>query len=95
MYVRVTRYQMKPDAIPTATALLEQIKDQVMGLPGVLQFINSINQDGHGCVMSINESEELSESNSAAVQAIWQQFGEHLMSPPEASGYNVIVNWKN
>ena len=38
MHVRVTHYKMKPESIAAATALLEQIKGQIMGLQGLKQF---------------------------------------------------------
>lgn len=95
MYARVTNYKMKPESIGTATAMLHAMKAQIMGLPVAIQFINSINSDGTGCVISIVESREISESNQPAIQAIWAQFRDHLLAAPVANGYEVIVDWKN
>ena len=95
MHVRVTNYSMKPDAIPAATALLEQMKTQIMALPGMKQFINSINADGTGCVIAVNESSELATGNEAASQAIWAQYADFLSAEPQQKGFDVVVNWSN
>jgi len=95
MFARVTTYKMKPESIETATAILHQMKAQIMALPGMKQFINTINADGSGCVISIVESKEISDANEAATQAIWSHYKDHLTAVPEATGYEVIVDWKN
>ena len=56
MYARVTRFKMKQGSVEQAKGMIEPMKAQIMGLPGVVQFINTINDDGSGCVISINES---------------------------------------
>ncbi|MGH1407761.1 MAG: hypothetical protein ACRBBJ_14490 [Rhodomicrobiaceae bacterium] len=93
MYARVTHYKMKPESVEIATAMLEQMKDPIMSLPGLKQFINSINADGTGCVYTIVESKEISDANQNAVASIWAQFSEHLEQAPEAQGFDVIANW--
>ena len=95
MYMRVTHFKMKPDAVAGAMAKAEGLKDQIMGLPGVVRFLNSINEDGTGCVVSINESKAQSEANSAAVQGIWANFADDLAAPPEVSGYEIGLDWSN
>lgn len=95
MHVRVTHYKMKPEAIGAATALLEQVKGQIMGLPGLKQFINSINSDGTGCVIAVSESREMATANEPASKAIWAQFADHLTAEPEMEGFDVIANWSN
>ena len=95
MHARVTHYKMKPESIETATAMLHSMKDQIMALPGMKQFINSINADGTGCVIAIVESREISEANEPATQSIWAQYSDHLLAVPEANGFDVIVDWSN
>ena len=95
MFVRVTHYSMKPDVIEQATAQLNQMKQQIMALPGTQQFINSVNADGSGCVITIVESREISDANQGAVQAIWAHFGDFLTAAPEPQGFDVVVNWSN
>ena len=95
MHIRVTHYKMKPDAIEEATAKLHEMKSQIMALPGMHQFINSINADGTGCIVSMVESREISEANEPAVQSIWAHYSDYLLAVPEAAGFDVIVDWRN
>ena len=64
-----------------------------MALPGLKQFINSINSDGKGCVVALVESREISDANEPAVQALWAHYADHLLEAPKAEGYDVIVDW--
>ena len=54
-----------------------------------------MNDDGSGYVVSVSESEEVSNANQDKVQAIWAQFADHLAEPPTIEGYNVIMNEAN
>ena len=74
-------------------AMIEPMKDQIMGLPGMIQFINTINPDGSGCVISVVESQEISDANQEKVTAIWGHFADHLEGPPNAQGFEVFANW--
>lgn len=93
MFMRVTKYRMKPDRIADATAKLETMKDKIMAMPGVVRWVNSVNEDGAGCVVALVESREISEGNANAVAEAWSHFTEYLESPPEAEGYDVVVHW--
>ena len=93
MHVRITHYRMKPEAIEAATALLHEMKEQIMALPGLKQFIYSINSDGTGCVVAVVESREISDANEPAVQALWAHYADHLLKAPKAEGYDVIADW--
>jgi hypothetical protein len=95
VFARVTRYRMKPESIETATAMLHAMKAQIMALPGMKQFINTVNSDGSGCVIAIVESRAISEANEPATQTIWAQYKDHLLAPPTADGFEVIVDWRN
>ncbi|WP_425656209.1 hypothetical protein [Roseobacter sp. EG26] len=77
------------------TGILNDLKEQVMALPGLQQFINTINEDGSGCVISIVENQEISDSNASAVAALWANFQDHLVAPPTAKGYDLLANWRN
>ena len=95
MYARVTRYKMKADKVADAEALIEQMKPQIMALPGMKRFVNVRNADGSGYVLSFVESEEISNQNAAAVQAIWGHFKDHLEAMPTPEGYDVFCDWSN
>lgn len=93
MYARVTNYKMKPDSILAATALMEQLKPQILAMPGIIRFINAHDDTGSGYVVSIVESRETAESSIEAVQAMWSNFSEFLEEPPTPNGYSVIADW--
>ena len=71
MHIRVTDYKMKPESIETATAMLQEMKAQIMALPGMKHSTNTINADGSGCVIAKVESREILEVNESATQSIW------------------------
>ena len=95
MFARVTEYKMKPGTRDAATALMNQLKDQIMGMHGVISFTNVMNNDGSGYVVSVVESEETSNANAENVKALWGQFAEYLEAPPSPKGFDVIAHWKN
>lgn len=95
MFMRVTTYSMKPGSLDQAKAMLETMKNQIMAMPGMIRFTNSVNDDGSGCVVAVIESREISEANAPAVAEAWAQFADFLTSPPEAHGYEVFADWSN
>jgi hypothetical protein len=94
MFARITHFKMKKASIDKSKALLETLKPQILALPGMKQFINTMNDDGSGCVISLVESRATSEANQKAVAALWANFSEHLEAPPKAEGFEVFANWK-
>lgn len=95
MFARVTPYKMKPGTRDAATALMNQLKDRIMGMPGIHTFINVMNEDGTGYVVSVVESEEISNANAETVKALWGQFAEYLEAMPTPAGFDVIAHWSN
>ena len=93
MFARVTHYKMKPEMVDDAKAKLEQMKPAIMSLPGMQRFINTLNDDGSGCVIALVESRAVSEANQEAVSQLWAQFADHLAAPPDVSGFDVIADW--
>lgn len=95
MFARITEYRMKPGSKAAATELLNSLKDQIMGMPGMHHFVNAMNEDGSGFVIAVVESEESSKANAEAVAAVWSNFAEFLESEPKPGGYDVVANWSN
>ena len=93
MYARITNYKMKPESIDAAMALLEQLKPQILALPGMVRFINAHDETGAGYVISLVDSKETADANADAVQAIWANFADHLESIPSPQGSGVIADW--
>ncbi|MDA5095035.1 hypothetical protein O2N63_13175 [Aliiroseovarius sp. KMU-50] len=95
MFARVTEYKMKAGSRDAATEKLNVMKSQIMAMPGMLQFINVMNEDGSGYVVALVESEEISDANAEAVAAAWAQFSDFLEATPSPTGFDVIANWSN
>ncbi len=95
MFARVTKYKMKPGTKAAATDLMNTLKGQIMGMQGVHNFINVMNDDGSGYVVSIVESEESSNANAPKVAELWGAFAEYLEAAPTPEGFEVIASWKN
>ncbi|WP_425092478.1 hypothetical protein [Tropicimonas sp. S265A] len=93
MFARVTKFKMKADAVTAAVAKMEELKPQIMALDGLHQFINVMQSDGSGYIISVVESEEKSNANASHVAALWGQMAEFLEGPPEPVGHNVMANW--
>lgn len=93
MYARVTPYKMKPGTRDAATAKLNDLRDQILGLPGIKHFTNVMNEDGSGYIVALVSDRETSESNTEKVMAIWGNFAEFLEAKPEPQGFDVIADW--
>lgn len=93
MYARVTPFKMKPGTKDAATKRLGTMKDLIMGMPGMQQFINVMNEDGTGYVIAIVESEEASNANAETVKSAWGQMAEFLEEMPTPRGYDVVADW--
>ncbi len=66
-----------------------------MGMPGIHNFINVLNDDGSGYVISVVESEATSNANATKVAELWGAFSDHMEATPKAEAYDVIANWSN
>lgn len=93
MFARVTPYKMKPGTREAATERLMTMKDTIMGMNGMQQFINVMNDDGSGYVISLVESEEQSDSNAEQVKQAWGMMAEFLEEMPTPKGYDVVASW--
>ena len=95
MFARITQYKMKDGSRPAATALLEELKDKIMALDGMIRFINVMNEDGTGYVISVVRDEATSNANAPHVAEIWGAFASYLEEAPIPKGYDVVVDWAN
>ena len=95
MHARVTPYKMKEGTRDAAVALMEELKPQILAMPGMLHFINVMNEDGSGYVVALVESREVSEANMERTKAMWGKFSDFLEAIPDPAGYDVMANWPN
>lgn len=95
MFSRVTPYQLKAGERDAAIATMNEMKADIMALPGLKQFINVIGEDGKGYVISVVESKEASDANMERVKALWGRMGPHLAAMPTPEGGDVVADWSN
>ncbi len=95
MFARITRFKIKPGSIDAATTQVNAMKDQIMALEGLSQFINVMNPDGSGYIVSIVSDKATSDANAEKVKAIWATMGDHLEEAPSAEGFDVLAVWSN
>jgi hypothetical protein len=86
---------MKPGSKDATTAIMNSLKSEIMGMPGIHNFINVANDDGSGYVISVVESEATSNANAAKVAELWGAFSDYMEAAPKAVGYDVVANWKS
>ncbi|NNF91042.1 MAG: hypothetical protein HKM96_06640, partial [Boseongicola sp.] len=75
MFARITPYKLKSGTVDAATARARELKDEIMALPGLIEFTNAVNADGSGYIVSLVESREISDSNAERVREIWGKMG--------------------
>ncbi|OUS07469.1 hypothetical protein A9Q96_06045 [Rhodobacterales bacterium 52_120_T64] len=95
MFARITRYKMKDGSRDDATAIMEGLKEEIMSLPGMQQFINSMDEDGSGHIIAIVESRTTSEANALRIKELWGTFSDLLERAPEMVGHDIVANWSN
>ncbi|OSQ43373.1 hypothetical protein [Marivita geojedonensis] len=93
MFARVTAYKLKAGAKNAAIATMEEMKADILALPGMKHFINVLGDDDSGYVVSIVESQEVSDNNADRVRALWGRMADHLAEMPTPSGGEVVANW--
>lgn len=93
MFARITKYKMKSESLPAAMALLEQLKPQILKMPGVVRFINVHDDTGAGYVVSLVDSQATSDANQEMVKAMWANFADFLEEPPTPMGFDVAADW--
>jgi hypothetical protein len=93
MYARITKYKMKPGTKDAAIKIIEGLKDQVLALEGQQSFLNVMNADGHGYVISTTVNAETAPETGAKIAQLWGAFSDVMedVQPPES--FEVITNW--
>ncbi|WGH78223.1 hypothetical protein [Jannaschia ovalis] len=94
MIARITTFKFKKDKRAAAIKTMEKLKPQIMGLPGMAHFINAIDEEGHGYVVSLVKDRKTSEQSREKVSELWSQFAEYLEGKPEPRTYDVVADWQ-
>ncbi len=94
MQTRITRFKMRPESADEARALMERLKGEIMGQPGMRHCLIVMNGDGSGHVISSVDAEGSSPEGVDRVRALWHKFHDHLEAVPEPEIFEVIADWK-
>ena len=94
MRARVTQYKVRPDAIPAARAEIETMKDEIMALHGIRQFLSVLNDAGDGYVVSLLDAGEAPKEDAERIRALWGRMAPHLEATPAPAEYDVVAWWE-
>ena len=93
--VRITRFKMRPDAADAARGLLEELREEIMGQPGIRRCIAVMNADGSGYVLALTDERGGLPESVDRVRILWHKFHDHLEAVPEPEIYEVVADWSN
>ena len=93
MQSRITKFKMKPDSTAEARKLMEELKGEIMGQPGMRHCLIVMNEDGSGYVISAVDDAGSSPEAVDRVRVLWHKFHDHLETPPVPEIFEVIADW--
>lgn len=93
MQVRITRFKMRPDSVGEAGGRLKQMKDEILGQPGMRHCLIVMNPDGAGHVIAQIDDDGSSPEAVDRVRAIWHKLHDYLESVPDPEIYDVLADW--
>ena len=95
MYARITTFHLIPDKMNDATALAEDMKAEIMSIPGLKHWFDTGNEDGNCAVIAIYESRDAAEAATPTAKEMFSRFAEYMDSEPQPQGYEVLVHGSN
>ncbi len=92
MHARITRYELKPDRLQEANALIEKLRPQILQIPGLMEYLSFRSYDGtKGTVITIYESRAHAEASMQKALQLWVKLTEFLVETPESEGYELTA----
>lgn len=95
MYARITTFRVHPEKIDDARALAEEMKPEIMAIPGIKYWFDTGNEDGNGVVIAIYETTEAAEAAAKTASAMFGRFAEFMESEPQSQGFEVLLHGAN
>ena len=93
MHARITRYELKPDKLAEAQAVIEKIRPQIMCIPGLQEYLSFRSYDGiKHTVITIYESKAHAEAAIPRALQLWVKLTDFMASTPESGGYEVSAH---
>lgn len=93
MQARITRFKMRPESSAEAQALMDRLKDEIMGQPGMRQCLIAMNEDGSGHVIALIDPAGSSPEAVDRVRAVWHKFHEVLETMPSPEIFEIVADW--
>ena len=94
MQVRITRFKMRPESVGDARGLMESLRGEILGQPGMRQCLIVMNPDGAGHVIAQIGADGGSPEAVDRVRAIWHRFHDYLETVPDPEIYDVLADWR-
>ena len=95
MYARITAFRSNPDRYAEAKDLAEELKPEIMALPGIKFWFDAGNDDGECIVIAVYDSKDSADAARPAARELFTRFGEFMESPPQPQEYDVFVHGSN
>jgi quinol monooxygenase YgiN len=92
MYTRISTFLIKPGTRQQAADLANELKPEIMKLPGIRQWIYAVGEDEKGVVVAVYDDADAAKSASEAALALFGRFAKFMATPPEAHEYEVENN---
>ena len=93
MQARITRFKMRPESAGEARALMESLKGEIMGQPGVRHCMIVMNPDGAGHVVAMIDEAGSSPEAVDRLRALWHRFHDHVEEAPSPEIYEMVADW--
>jgi hypothetical protein len=93
MQVRITRFKMRPESVAEARALMEDLREEILGQPGMRHCQIAMNSDGSGYVVAQIDEDGISPEGVDRVRAVWHKFHDYVETPPSPEIYEVVADW--
>lgn len=88
MYARVTAFRMKPEAEREVLAHLDEIRERLTKVDGLIQSYTMWNSaDGHGQTVALYRDEATANAGVATAQEVWSKLIPHMQEAPMAVAY--------
>ncbi len=90
MYARITTYKVKLGTYDEISEKIEEMKPEILAIPGIKHWISTGNDDGSCAIIAIYESKEAAEAATSKAMELFGRFAEYYESPPQPWGYDVL-----
>jgi hypothetical protein len=85
---------MRQEGAAEARALMEGLKEEIIGQPGMRHCLIVMNADGSGHVIALIDEAGSSPEAVDRVRALWHKFHDHLETMPDPEIYELIADWR-